>query len=764
LILGLEWPTAVPGGLNRYVAELHGALSRRLDAVDTVVLAPAPHVVGVHELAVARDSRAGRLWAYRCAIVRLSDAADVLDAHFALVVAPALIRLRRSGLPLVMHFHGPWADEAVATGRRSGRWMRRVVEAVVVHHAQVVVCLSGAMARVAIEGGHASPWKVRVVRPGVDRDRFRPATVSERHLLRTARGLHDDDFVVVVARRLVPRTGVDLLLAAWPRVAERAAANGTRARLTVVGDGPELPALRAWVAGRDDVRFTGAVVDAELAEWYRLADLSVVPSRALEGFGLVVLESLASGTPVVVTNVGGLPEAVAGLAGTSVVAPTSDAIGERVALMASRTVEAAPGAVCRAATKGRGWDDVAATHVALYDGVRVPDAGPERRVVLLDHIARLSGGELAAARLIRALPGTRVHGLLFEDGPLTSMLGAAGATVEVRPLASSVRDMNRADAGRVAPTMAMLATTAGFTARLAWRLRRLRPDVVHANSLKAGLIGGVAAKLAGVPMVWHVRDRLASDYLPSRAARVVRSAIAYLADGVITPSEAVMATIGPAPRRGQVRAVVPDPAPDYGPTRSAAPRPVADPVHVVMVGRLAPWKGQLQFLEAFAAAFPGDGARASIVGDALFGELHYRAAIERRRDELRLTERVTLPGHVDDVAEIYRAADIVVHASVVPEPFGQVVVEALAAGVAVIATDAGGPAEILTHDRDGLLVPPGDVGALAVAMRRLADEPELRARLAAAGAERATQYHAERIGPRVAEVYEAVNAARNRRR
>jgi glycosyltransferase involved in cell wall biosynthesis len=87
--------------------------------------------------------------------------------------------------------------------------------------------------------------------------------------------------------------------------------------------------------------------------------------------------------------------------------------------------------------------------------------------------------------------------------------------------------------------------------------------------------------------------------------------------------------------------------------------------------------------------------------------------------------------------------DISVHASIVPEPFGQVVVEAMAAGLPIVAADAGGPAEIVTHEVDGLLYPAGDIGALASLLRRLAADASLRARLGQGARRRAGDFTPE---------------------
>lgn len=371
------------------------------------------------------------------------------------------------------------------------------------------------------------------------------------------------------------------------------------------------------------------------------------------------------------------------------------------------------------------------------------------KIVYVDHVARLSGGEIALVRLLQAL-GDRVeaHVVLGEDGPLVSQLEAVGATVHLLPLPAATKDVRKGSVrvgGGVSPRVL------GQLVIHVWRLRRLLralgAEVVHTNSLKAAFYGGLAGRLAGVPVVWHVRDRIAPDYLPAAAVRLVRLTSRFLPTWVVANSQSTMATLP-----GRSGASILNSTVQFDPVTSPATRDPArsdparsDPALVVgVVGRLADWKGQHVFLDAFARAFPVGPERAVLVGSAMFGEEEYAAGLRAQVAALGLDERVEFRGFREDVwAELARL-DILVHCSVTPEPFGQVVVEGMAAGVPVIAADAGGPAEVITDGVDGLLVSPDDPDVLAGAMRRLADSVELRSRLAGAA-----RISSERFGPKV---------------
>jgi glycosyltransferase involved in cell wall biosynthesis len=546
--------------------------------------------------------------------------------------------------------------------------------------------------------------------------------------------------------------GLDILLRAWHEVQARR----PDAVLLVAGEGRErvrLEALRARLPYPDGVRFVGQVTDDELTVLYQAADVSVVPTRALEGFGLVTLESMACGTPPIVTDVGGLPDGVVGLDPTLVVpAEDPEALAARILAAAEGHAPSPP--ACRAHAETFSWAEVARRHLELY---RRATGERPIRVAYLGHTAALSGGELALARLLPALTGVEPLVLLGEGGPLVARLAAGGASIEVVPMAERARGLRKEAVGaRRLPVRSALAAIR-YSLRLALRLRRLRPDLVHTNTLKAALYGGVAGRLAGVPVVWHVRDRIAPDYLPRPAVGLVRVAARVLPTMVIANSEATLATLGRGRRRSTV--VVHDAASPSG----ARSDPSPDRSFTVgLVGRLAPWKGQDVFLRAFAMAFPNGDERARIAGSALFGEDDWAAALPTLAAELGIADRVEVVGFVDDMTAEYGRIDVLVHASTIPEPFGQVVVEGMAAGLAVVAAAAGGPAEVITDGVDGLLYPMGDVEALADRLRRLASDPVLRAGLGDAGRSRAAEFTPERIAAQVEDVYRALIAARRR--
>jgi glycosyltransferase involved in cell wall biosynthesis len=152
-------------------------------------------------------------------------------------------------------------------------------------------------------------------------------------------------------------------------------------------------------------------------------------------------------------------------------------------------------------------------------------------------------------------------------------------------------------------------------------------------------------------------------------------------------------------------------------------------------GRLQRWKGQDVFIEA-ARRIASDRPRTrfAIVGGSEIGfEADYLEEIKRAAGAPELRERLIFTGFRDDVPRLMAACDVVCHTSRVPEPFGLVLIEAMALGRAVIATAGGGPSEIISSPVEGILVPPDDAGALARAVKELIDDPERRRALGEGG-------------------------------
>jgi glycosyltransferase involved in cell wall biosynthesis len=351
---------------------------------------------------------------------------------------------------------------------------------------------------------------------------------------------------------------------------------------------------------------------------------------------------------------------------------------------------------------------------------------PLRVVVVAPWGERLGGAEEMLWQLLRHRDPARLEPAVafLGDGPFVEEVGALGVATAVVPV------------GRLRSPGATLATVR----RLARLLRGHRPDLVLAWSAKPQIYTAPAAMLArtGAPQLWwqhqipdgHWVDRIATA-LPARAVGC-SSAAGERAQARLRPrrpSFVVTPGIDPAPAAGA----------DGLRERLAIP---AGRAVVGIAGRLQPWKGQDRFLGAIAELRRrGHDVHALVVGGDAYGRSpEYVAGLERLVGELGLTGAVTMTGQVDDARPYLAAMDVAVNASV-GEPFGIVLLEAMAAGRAVVAVAAGGPLEIIEPDVTGVLAPGGEPEELAAAIDGLLADPARRARIAAAGAAWVREHH-----------------------
>jgi glycosyltransferase involved in cell wall biosynthesis len=315
LQIGMHWFRERPGGLDRVFMALIESLPAQGVDVRGLVAGSAnvfTETSGTIEtFATAQQSLGSRLWQARAHSRKLKRARrpDVVATHFALYAAPTLGVF--PGIPKVVHFHGPWASETSVEGRgRVSRAVRRAVEWSVYRGAARHIVLSRAFGRILHEDYGVREDSIRVVPGCVEVARFDTDVTKQQ--ARATLGLPNDRPQLFCIRRLVSRMGLEDLIDAMFVVRQSV----PDVLLTIAGKGPLEAALRARISARglaDHVKLVGFVADDALPLWYRSADVTVVPTVTLEGFGLTTAESLASGTPVLVTPVGGLPEAVAPL-------------------------------------------------------------------------------------------------------------------------------------------------------------------------------------------------------------------------------------------------------------------------------------------------------------------------------------------------------------------------------------------------------------------------------------------------------------------
>ncbi|HEY4432268.1 MAG TPA: glycosyltransferase family 4 protein [Paenibacillus sp.] len=356
------------------------------------------------------------------------------------------------------------------------------------------------------------------------------------------------------------------------------------------------------------------------------------------------------------------------------------------------------------------------------------------RVAYIDHTAKWSGGEVALFNILTHI-GEQIDPLviLAEDGALAERLREKGMDVRIIPLDESIRSRGRNAVNLGAPAAAFKLLAYGR--KLAPLLKAEKVDCVHTNSLKSALYGAIAAKIAGVPLIWHIRDHIGAPYLKPIVAKGIRLLSRLLPNGVIANSHSTLNALE-LPRSKKTLVVYSAFAKAIG--NGIGKRDQKD-FNVLLVGRLAHWKGQHIVLEAAKSFKNEPRVKFWLAGDALFGEEAYKQELLQKIKNDELTN-VSMLGHVDDIQSLMNTADLLIHTSVTPEPFGQVIVEGMAAGLPVIASNEGGPVEIVVQGETGLLIEPGDAAILAHSIKWMLDHPEERRRMADNGMKRVKEH------------------------
>lgn len=358
-----------------------------------------------------------------------------------------------------------------------------------------------------------------------------------------------------------------------------------------------------------------------------------------------------------------------------------------------------------------------------------------RTVLFFDHTARLGGGEIALLNLATSLDRQRYTPVvvLGAEGKLHSRLTEACIETHLLPLESAIGETRKESLGPASIfSFGKIYECCRYAQKLAGLIRNRHADLLHTNSLKADLIGAMAARISDIPLVWHVRDRIADDYLPTFAAHAFRALCRWIPDHVIANSSATRRTLGVGSEAFST--VVHDGM--AAPAITLTEPPQGQPI-IGLLGRISPWKGQHIFIRAahqVRKKFPQ--ARYQIIGAPLFGEHDYEEQLHSLVSELNMQDVLEFTGFQDDVKAVMDRLTLLVHASTTPEPLGQVVFEAMYYGKPVVATNGGGVPEIMIDGQTGLLVPMEDVEGMAAAIGSLLKNPSKARQMGAAGHER----------------------------
>lgn len=345
-----------------------------------------------------------------------------------------------------------------------------------------------------------------------------------------------------------------------------------------------------------------------------------------------------------------------------------------------------------------------------------------KRVALLIHSANWSGYEQGLYELLirwNRSPAPIVY--LAEEGILGNKLREHGIVVRILPMDAYKRGSFNREKGYLG-----IMGTLRYARRLSQDFKHDQIECVHANTntLYTMVYSSIAAKWAHLPLIWYVQKSVAAPYLNQTTATMIRTFFRYIPDGIMVNSLSTLASLKlPLKKMSRVQLIYPSYSGEYGRMIGISPDPAY--ITVLLVGRLAEWKGQHLLLAAAKAFLPDRKVRFWLVGAEQYEETVYREMLQHQIRSNGLTN-VTLLGYMEDLKSVIHQADILLHTNMSPEPFNQVILQAMAAGIPIIASNIGGPKEVIRDGETGILFPPGDIGALRRSIRWMINHPEER--------------------------------------
>ena len=356
------------------------------------------------------------------------------------------------------------------------------------------------------------------------------------------------------------------------------------------------------------------------------------------------------------------------------------------------------------------------------------------KIVNLTHTSKLGGAEIALFQLMKS-SSLDCHLLIFEDGPLVSLFQKANMPVDVISLEKRTLSVSRK--GWISwNSIISLFDYLNAARRVKQRILELNPSVVHVNTIKAAILIIFLKRRLRIPVIWHLRDTLAKPYLNNYTAILLRN-MARSFNGIIANSAWTLSA-----SKVQSGITVPSPIENEHCNWKYRMRDDEE-FHIALVGRISPWKGQDVALKALGLL--PENFKLRIIGSALFGEDDFMVSLQELTKSLEIEHRVEFVKFTNLICEQYQWADVSIHTSTIPEPFGQVIIEGMSHGLPVIAAKYGGPTEIIENGLNGLLIEPGDPQLLSEELLKLSKNIELRNDLSSNALIRAADYDSTKV-------------------
>jgi len=706
LLLGLDHFASRPGGLGRAfesICKEFEASGQKFSRLEIGLPFYGTNVAPENSVFLRIN------WLLRSAL-KIRNTTNIVYSHFALhaFIVSFIVKA-----PIVSFFHGPWARESlISSGKRSIRFeLQKFVEKKVYNKSRFIHCASESFKNLLITEYNIDKSKISVIPLGVDLDRFQN---NQKELARKTLGIGVSELIFVSVRRLTNRMGIDDLIHGFSKFCAQSP-NGS---LYIIGRGPQQNSYEKLIQSlgiENRIHLLGEISDAELPLWYAASDSSIVPSQNLEGFGLVALESLACGTPVLASRCGGLEEIVESWNPNFLFDPY------RPGQITSKLLEFASGEIGETPDNCRNFAN-SYTWIRSFELIK---ASLERqKIIFLTSEDMISGAENSLFGLVTGL-SDHYHPevLIGGKGPLYDKFIQSNVSIKLVPDLS----LKFSRYSKINELIKALIKLPNAMFAVFQEIRKSDSEIVFVNTFKSLLVSFPGILLTNKKAIYWAHDSFKFESKIQFGKRFFYKFIFHvLKIHIICNSKYTSLIL--EENFGITSDHILYPIVRVIPTQ---PKNSSDTlIKLGICGRIAEWKGQLFALKALAALLSNSNNLVlEVLGSPLFGDEMYFQQVKDFIVENNISEKVILLPFCAEPEKIVATWDLSIHAAIKPEPFGRTIVESLMVGVPVIVPNVGGPLEIVSERINGLTYKIGDADDLSKKVNEFFGNSELRKQL-----------------------------------
>jgi glycosyltransferase involved in cell wall biosynthesis len=648
-------------------------------------------------------------WLLRGAL-KIRNQTNIVYSHFAF---HAFIVSFVVNAPIVSFFHGPWARESlISSGKRSMRFeLQKFVEKKVYNKSRLIHCASESFKNLLITEYNIDRSKILVIPLGVDLDRFQN---NQKDFARKKLGIGASELIFVSVRRLTNRMGIDDLIHGFSKFCT----HSPKGSLYIIGRGPQQNSYEKLIQSlgiENRIHLLGEISDSDLPLWYAASNSSIVPSQSLEGFGLVALESLSCGTPVLASRCGGLEEIVESWNKNFLFDPY------RPDQIASKLLEFASGKVSETPENCRNF----ANNYTWFRSFKLIQASLEsQKIIFLSSEDMISGAEISLFELVTGLsdhyhPEVWIGG----KGPLYDKFLQSNVSIKLVPRLS----LNFSRYSKKSELIKAFVKLPYSMYIIFQEIRKSDSEIVFINTFKSLLVSFPGILLTNKKVIYWAHDAFKFDSKTQFGKRFFyKYVLLFLKIHIVCNSKYTSSSLNK--NFGITTGHILNPIVRVAATQRKNSSETL--IKLGICGRIAEWKGQLFALKALAPLLSNSNNLVlEVLGSPLFGDEIYFQQVKDFIVEKNISEKVKLIPFCAEPEKIMATWDLSIHAAIEPEPFGRTIVESLMVGVPVIVPNVGGPLEIVSERINGLTYKIGDVDDLANKVNEFLENSELRKEL-----------------------------------